>query len=184
MLLALAPLCLLNLAVAFCGGSYVFPLNPFFLGAKARAVGAYTWHRAGCLFRGHPPLATIVARAEARHRLPRGLLAALVEIESSGRVHRISPAGAMGPGQLIPSTAAALGVGDPFDPEQNVDGAARYLAAQLARFRNPRLALAAYNAGPGAVSGAVPRNGETEFYVAKVMDRYARHRAEARAARR
>jgi soluble lytic murein transglycosylase-like protein len=70
-----------------------------------------------------------------------------------------------------------LGVSDPFDPVQGLDGSARYLATQLATFHDVRLALAAYNAGPGAVvNRTVPRNGETEFYVRKVMDAHAQIR--------
>jgi soluble lytic murein transglycosylase-like protein len=164
---------MINGAVAFFGGSSVFPLSPYFLGDKARALGSYALHRSRCLFRGHPPLGPLVAQAEARHRIPPGLLAAVIDIESASRVHRISAAGAMGPGQLMPATARLLGVSDPFHPEANVDASARYLASHLARFRNVRFALAAYNAGPGAVRGRVPRNGQTEYYVDKVMRAYA-----------
>jgi soluble lytic murein transglycosylase-like protein len=79
----------------------------------------------------------------------------------------------MGPGQLMPGTARMLGVADPFAPEAAINASGRYLAEQLSRFGDVRLALAAYNAGPGAVEGQVPRNGETEFYVVKVMNAYA-----------
>ena len=179
-LIALTPLCALNLAVAFFGSSMVFPLSPFFLRDKLSALGHYAWHRPHCLFAGHVSVDTEVARAEREHRLPRGLLAAIVEVESSGRVHRISSAGAMGPGQLMPGTARMLGVSDPFDPAQAIEGAGRYLAAQLATFRDIRLAVAAYNAGPGSiVSRQVPRNGETEAYVRKVMSAYAERRGGA-----
>ncbi len=173
-LILLGPLCLLNLAVAFFGNSMVFPLSPFYLRNKLVALGRYALHRPRCLFCGHADLARTVANAETKHRLPRGLLAAVVRVESSDRIHRISAAGAMGPGQLTPGTARMLGVSDPFDPEQGLDGSARYLATQLATFRDVRLALAAYNAGPGAiVKRTIPRNGETELYVRKVMDAYA-----------
>lgn len=170
----LAPLVALNLAVAFFGNSLVFPLSPFFLGNKLRALGRYALHRPVCLFTGHPSVEDAVARSEGKHRLPRGLLAAIVEVESHGRIHRISSAGAMGPGQLVPGTARLLGVSDPFDPVTSLDASGRYLATQLASFRDIRLAVAAYNAGPGAiVNGRVPQNGETEFYVRKVMNAYA-----------
>jgi hypothetical protein len=173
LLLALVPLALLNLAVGFFGNSWVFPLSPFFLRSKLSALGYYALHRPHCLLRGHDNLGADVARAERKHRLPRGLLAAIVEVESSGRVHRISYAGAMGPGQLMPGTARLLGVSDPFDPSEALDGSARYLAAQLGRFRDVRLAVAAYNAGPGAiVQRRVPQNGQTEGYVRKVMAVY------------
>ena len=180
MLLLLAPLCLLNLSVAFFGSSLIFPLSPFFLRNKAAALGRYALHRPLCLFRGHASVDDAVAHAEAKQRLPRGLLAAIIQVESNGRVHRISSAGAMGPGQLTPSTARLLGVSDPFDPVESIDGSGRYLAAQVATFHDVRLAVAAYNAGPGAiVNRAVPQNGETEFYVRKVMSAYAAtHRAQ------
>jgi soluble lytic murein transglycosylase-like protein len=176
-LLLLAPLCLLNLAVAFFGNSLVFPLSPFFLRNKTAALGRYALHRPVCLFRGHASIDDAVARAEAKQKLPRGLLAAIIQVESSGRVHRISSAGAMGPGQLTPSTAKLLGVSDPFDPSESIDGSGRYLATQLATFHDVRLAVAAYNAGPGSiVNRTVPQNGETESYVRKVMSAYAANR--------
>jgi len=172
-LMALAPLCLFNMTVAFFGNSVVFPLSPFFLRNKALALAYYACHRPLCLLDGHEPLAKQVALAEAKHHLPRGLLAAVIEVESKGRVHRISSAGAMGPAQLTPDTARLLQVSDPFDPASSIDGAARYLATQLGTFRDVRLGVAAYNAGPGAIVGrAIPRNGETEHYVRKVMAVY------------
>jgi soluble lytic murein transglycosylase-like protein len=171
--LLLAPLCLLNLSVAFFGNSLVFPLSPFFLHNKVAALGRYALHRPVCLFRGHASIDDAVASAEAKHHLPRGLLAAVIQVESNGRVHRISSAGAMGPGQLTPSTAKLLGVSDPFDPAEAIDGSGRYLAAQFASFHDVRLAVAAYNAGPGAINNrTIPKNGETEFYVRKVMNAY------------
>ena len=78
------------------------------------------------------------------------LFRALVESESSYNPTAVSPKGAYGLGQLMPDTARALGV-DPRDPSQNLDGAARYLLAQLATFKDINLALAAYNAGPHRV---------------------------------
>ncbi len=173
-LCVLAPVVLLNTAVAWLGGTSVSPLSLSFLGAKAEALRAYASHRGSCLVEGHAPLEPLIDAAERRHRLPPGLLRALVQVESETRVHRISPAGAMGPGQLMPTTARMLGVEDPFDPEPALDGSARYLAEQLRRFRDVKLAVAAYNAGPGAVEGRVPRNGETEYYVPKVLAAWAR----------
>jgi soluble lytic murein transglycosylase-like protein len=170
---ALAPIWTLNTAVAFFGNSIVFPLSPFFLKQKLSALGSYAAHRPWCLLRDHPDMQPLIARATERQRLPKGLLAAVVYIESGGRPHRISWAGAMGPAQLMPDTARGLGVGDPFDSEASIDGAARLLAQHLARFRRVRLALAAYHAGPGAVRGGrIPDNGETGEYVAKVMRVY------------
>lgn len=167
-----APLAALNLAVAFFGSSVVFPLSPFFVPQKWEALKAYARHRPTCLLTGHGDLDALAAAAERRHGLPRGLMRAVVEVESGGRAHRISFAGAMGPAQLVPGTASMLGVSDPFDPETAIDGGARYLAQLLQRTGRVDLAVAAYNAGPGAVQGRVPRNGETELYVAKVMRRF------------
>jgi hypothetical protein len=169
-LVVLIPLCLLNVTVAWVGRCAIFPLSPFFIKYKLQALGTYMLHRPRCVFTDDAPIQPLLARAEQRHHLPCGLLGAIVQVESGGKPHRISPAGAMGPLQLIPPTARALGVSDPFDPEEAVDGAARYLHAQLVRFHSIRLAAAAYNAGPGSIVGhRVPHNGQTEIYVARVM---------------
>jgi len=177
-LIGLAPLFLINSAVMVFGSSAVFPLSPFFLREKLSALGHYARHRPGCLFRGHPDIAPLIARAESRHHLPPGLLASVVEVESNTRSHRISPAGAMGLGQISPATARTLALEDPFDPAENLDASAHYLAIQLASFHDLRLALAAYNAGPGAiVNHTVPQNGETPAYVEKVLRAYAPRRA-------
>ena len=167
----LLPICLVNLAVAWVGRCAVFPLSPFHLEYKIQALGAYAWHRPRCAFIDDAPLTgELLARAEKANHLPCGLLGAIVQVESGGQPHRISSAGAMGPMQLIPPTARALGVSDPFDPEQAVDGAARYLHTQFATFHSIRLAAAAYNAGPGSIVGhRVPQNGQTEIYVDRVM---------------
>ena len=167
----LVPILLINLAVAWVGRCVVFPLSPFFLGYKVKALAAYAWHRPRCVIVGDEPLMPpLLARAEHQHHLPCGLLGAIVQVESGGHPHRISSAGAMGPLQLIPPTARALGVDDPFDPEESLDGAGRYLHTQLAAFHSIRLAAAAYNAGPGAIVGRrIPQNGQTEIYVERVM---------------
>ena len=148
----------------------MFPLSPFYLKYKLEALGAYAKHRPGCLFSDDAQIAPLLAAAEQRHNLPCGLLGAIVHVESGGKPHRISSAGAMGPLQLIPPTARGLGVKDPFDPVESLDGAGRYLHAQMIKFHSIRLAAAAYNAGPGSIVGyAIPHNGQTEIYVARVM---------------
>jgi soluble lytic murein transglycosylase-like protein len=171
------PVLLINLSVAFFGNTVVFPLSPFFLGEKVSALGAYAAHRPMDVVSDHPDVPALITRAEARYRIPRGLLAAIIQVESAGKPHRISSAGAMGLGQLMPSTARRLGVTDPFDSGANIDGAARLMAENLARFHgNVRFAVAAYNAGAGAVNGHIPDNGQTPAYVAKVMRAYAENR--------
>lgn len=109
------------------------------------------------------------------------LLLAVISAESGFRAKAVSPKGAQGLMQLMPATARRLGVTDSFDPEQNVRGGARYLNELLRMFNDDmRLALAAYNAGEGAVmryGRAIPPYPETRQYVARVMERYQALRA-------
>lgn len=108
-----------------------------------------------------------MARAAARrHGVPEGLFLRLVEQESGWRAEAESPKGAYGLAQLMPETARQLGV-DRRDPAANLDGGARYLRQMFERFRDWRLALAAYNAGPEAVErhGGIPPYAETRAYV-------------------
>ena len=113
--------------------------------------------------------ATIFAQNEARYQLPTGLLAAVAATESGGNTSAVSPAGAQGLMQLMPSTAQGLGV-DPWNPDQAVQGAAQLLSGYLHRFGTVPLALAAYNAGPAAVEqyGGVPPYTETQNYVSRI----------------
>ncbi|MEL6954161.1 MAG: lytic transglycosylase domain-containing protein [Pseudomonadota bacterium] len=97
---------------------------------------------------------------------------AVIAVESAGRVEVVSHAGAQGLMQLIPATAERFGVGDPFDPGQNIAGGAAYLSWLMENFNgDPVLALAGYNAGEGAVAraGGVPNYDETRDYVPKVL---------------
>lgn len=118
-----------------------------------------------------PRMLPLVRAAEVRHRLPAGLLDALIAAESAYNPWAVSGAGAGGLAQLMPATAAELGVFDRFDPFQSIEGGARYLRRMLDRFGSVSLALAAYNAGPGTVLkvGGIPLNGETPRYVARVL---------------
>ena len=114
-----------------------------------------------------------INRAAQQHGLDPGLLRAVAWQESRGNNAAVSNKGALGIMQLMPGTAAALGV-DPRDPEANINGGATYLALQMAKFGNVELALAAYNAGPGAVIryGGVPPYRETRSYVSTIMLRW------------
>lgn len=107
------------------------------------------------------------ARAAARrHGIPEDLFLRLVQQESGWNVRAVSHKGAIGLAQLMPGTALLLGV-DPHDPEQNLEGGARYLRHQFETFGSWPLALAAYNAGPAAVQqyGGIPPYAETQGYV-------------------
>lgn len=120
------------------------------------------------------PFGPEVDRAAARHRIDPKLLHALVTVESAYRPQAVSPAGAGGLTQLMPATAVAVGVADRFDASANLRGGAAYLARQIHRFGDLRLALAAYNAGPERVArlGRIPPFAETQAYVAAVVDCY------------
>lgn len=117
-------------------------------------------------------IARSINTAAAKYRLPAALIRGVVRAESNFQVRATSPAGAQGLMQLMPGTAKELGVTNPFDIDQNIDGGSRYLRQMLDRFGgDTKLALAAYNAGPGTVqkyNGNVPYR-ETRNYVQKVL---------------
>jgi len=120
---------------------------------------------------GHSGDFRSMARAAAtRNQIPVSLFERLVTVESNWKPRAVSEAGAIGLAQLMPGTARILGV-DPWDPKQNLDGGARYLRQQFVTFRDWKLALAAYNAGPEAVKrhGGVPPYRETRAYVRKIL---------------
>jgi soluble lytic murein transglycosylase-like protein len=116
------------------------------------------------------PYADVFASAASRYGLPPALLAAVAKVESGYNPQAVSPAGAQGLMQIMPGTARGLGV-NPFDPSQAIDGAARLLSGNLREFGSLPLALAAYNAGGGAVRkyGGIPPFVETRAYVPKVQ---------------
>jgi soluble lytic murein transglycosylase-like protein len=122
-----------------------------------------------------PPhaLEELIRTASRRYDVDERLVRAVVAAESGSDARAVSPVGAMGLMQLMPSTASELRVADAFDPEQNLDGGVRYLRGLLDRFPGrPDLALAAYNAGPAAVErhGGMPPFSETRAYVRRVLD--------------
>ncbi len=130
-------------------------------------------------------LGEMLADAGHSHNLDVDLLASVVKAESNGNAHAVSHAGARGLMQLMPSTAADLGVQNSFEPEANVRGGSAYLDSLLTRYHeNLALALAAYNAGPIAVDKyhGIPPYRETRVYVARVIHEFNR-RVQARETR-
>lgn len=116
-------------------------------------------------------LENIFEAASEKYGIPVNLLEAVAKAESGFQADAVSSCGAQGVMQLMPSTARSLGVEDSFDPEQNIMGGAQYLSGLLNRYGDPKLALAAYNAGSGNVDkyGGIPPFEETQNYVEKVM---------------
>ena len=119
---------------------------------------------------GQVPYASLFQAAGLKRGVAPSLLAAVAKAESGFDPTSVSPVGAQGLMQIMPSTAKGLGI-DPTDPAQAVDGAARLLRGYLDKYGSPELALAAYNAGPGAVAkyGGVPPYAETQRYVRTVL---------------
>jgi soluble lytic murein transglycosylase-like protein len=122
-----------------------------------------------------PQLDELITPVAERYGLEPNLVAAVVWVESSGDPKAVSRKGASGLMQLMPDTAEALGVGDVFDPAQNLEGGVRYFKKLLDQHQQDlSLALAAYNAGPQAVArhGGIPPYSETEHYVKRVLELY------------
>jgi soluble lytic murein transglycosylase-like protein len=127
---------------------------------------------------GSGPFDDIIVREARSRNLDPLLVKSVIWVESCFDAHAVSRVGAHGLMQLMPGTAAELGVTDRFDPAQNIRGGVAYLAQMLDRFdRNLDLALAAYNAGPGAVEryNGIPPFAETRNYVERVNAHYQRH---------
>ncbi|MBV8284075.1 MAG: lytic transglycosylase domain-containing protein [Candidatus Eremiobacteraeota bacterium] len=139
----------------------------------------------GCSGTGYLPYAphalnpseihSLVLGASHSSGVPEGLVRAVLMAESAGDPSAVSSAGAQGLMQLMPGTSAGCGIANPFDPVENVSCGSGYLRAMLDRYHNNvALAVAAYNAGPGAVDRyhGVPPYAETQAYVTRVMTAY------------
>jgi len=127
------------------------------------------------------PWRDVAEREAERYGLDPRLVRAVIYVESGENPRAVSPKGAQGLMQLMPGTAEELGVGNSFRPRENIQGGVGYLSALLQRFGGRvELALAAYNAGPGAVQkyGGIPPYPETKAYVKKVLDIYRRQGGE------
>ncbi len=113
----------------------------------------------------------VVAPIAHKYGFDTELILRIIEAESGGDPNAVSPKGALGLMQLMPATARALGISNPFDPVQNIEGGVRYLRHLLDRFGDLRLALAAYNAGQGNVQryGGVPPFPETQRYLERIL---------------
>ncbi|MCU0315529.1 MAG: transglycosylase SLT domain-containing protein [Fimbriimonadaceae bacterium] len=162
-----------NMRVVPGGLSSPLPLDPGSLGIRPAGgqnplAPLAEWPKAT------PELRGLIRSTALKHGLDPDVFEALVQTESSYENSTVSRAGAQGLTQLMPGTARMLGVQNPFNPAENLEGGARYLSQMLKQFdNNLPLALAAYNAGPGAVQrhGGIPPFAETQNYVKRVTDR-------------
>ena len=129
-------------------------------------------------FRSQVPYGDIIYREARKNGLAPELVAAMVHTESDFRPKLVSGKSAQGLMQIVPSTAALLGVDDPFDPQKNIAAGTKYFRYLLNRFDDETIALAAYNAGEGNVArfGGIPPFAETRDYITKVNRRTKRYR--------
>ena len=134
------------------------------------------------VFRQRARVDDLVEEAASKHNVDPLLVHSVIQVESNYNPFAVSPKGAEGLMQLIPSTARRFGVKNAFDPSENIDAGVRYLKHLQSLFKDDRLALAAYNAGEGAVARHkwIPPYAETLNYVDRVGERYGELKRDAR----
>lgn len=151
-------------------------------GSSHSTKGIQSASSARGLQHGQSELESLIAEMGQKYGVDPNLIHQVVSAESGFNTHAVSKAGAMGLMQLMPGTASTYGVGDPLDPAQNLEGGTHFLRDLLDRFQgNVPLALAAYNAGPGAVDKyqGIPPYQETQNYVRKIMNGIGKFDAQA-----
>lgn len=157
-------------------GAYKVSNTPFGMGVKGANVISNTANQSlNPLTATKSQILNIVSSIAKKYEVDENLVKAVIKQESGFKSDAVSKAGAMGLMQLMPATARGLGVSDPLNPIQNVDGGVRYLKQMLSKYNgNVILALAAYNAGSGAVDkyNGVPPYAETQNYVKSILANY------------
>ncbi len=159
------------------GGGHARRVSPGFRCAAGKSSSFATPELSAAALANRAKIEEMIREVSARYRVDPALVRAVIETESHYNSTARSNRGALGLMQLVPQTAQQLGVSNALDPKENLDGGVRYLHSLLERYNGDLdKALAAYNAGPGAVdrAGGVPRIRETREYVQKVTNSYYR----------
>ncbi len=158
-------------------GVVLVTILPAYAAARILSTHPQSPSGSGLAARWDSALDDYVGVVAARHGMPKNLVLAVIAVESQFDPLAVSSRGALGLMQLMPATAQILGVSDPFDPRENIDAGVRHLRALMDRFDNDLpLALAAYNAGAGAVvrHRGIPPYRETRQYVSRILRRLDR----------
>lgn len=159
-------------SLSFSSIAPLLSMLPNYSGTAGAATDTATATSPGLETASPDGVEALVASAASKYNLPSSLLNAVIQQESGFEPDAVSSAGAIGLMQLMPSTAESLGIDNPLDPAQNINGGAKYLSQLLKEFDGSvPLALAAYNAGPNAVKsyGGVPPYSETQQYVQNIL---------------